>query len=334
MTGKKKSNETLMRQWEMLKRIPARAPGMTTIEISSALESLGYEVTVRTVQRDLNSLSIHFPLMSDEDGPAHSWYWDRNARLDIPNISVADAISIKMVEDYLTPLLPAAILEGLRSRFAQAEQKLESLNDNPLTRWTDRIRTVLPGQPLQSPVIAPGVLETVQTALIHTRQLKAVYRSRNGTPDKEMLLHPLALVQRGPVSYLVATAFEYTDIRLYALHRFGSAVAQQEAALLPDDFDIDAYIRDGGLNFGSGKPLALKLRIDDALKVTLMETPLSHDMVITPDGDRYIVTATVQDTWQLKWWIHSQASQAEALEPSSLREEIKAELQAALAQYN
>lgn len=32
-------------------------------------------------------------------------------------------------------------------------------------------------------------------------------------------LHPLALVVRGPVTYLVATASDYPDVRLYALHR-------------------------------------------------------------------------------------------------------------------
>lgn len=332
MSGKNKSNDTLLRQWEMLRLIPSSSQGVSTTQLASRLKDRGYPVTIRTIQRDLEKLSTHFPLMSDEAANPPEWYWIPKASLDIPNISIADALSIKMVEDYLTPLLPAAILESLRGRFDQAGKRLEAI-DNPLTRWTDKIRTVTPGQPLKSPIIALGVLEAVQTALINERQLKALYNGRNGNPSKEYTLHPLALVQRGPVSYLVATAFSYEDVRLYALHRFESMEELPDEMEAPEDFNIDSYIQSGGLSFGSGEVLQLKLRVKKDLKMTLTEAPLADDMKITPDGENFIVTATVNDTWQLKWWIQSQASQAEVLEPPRLRESISKNLQEALAAY-
>lgn len=333
MSGRNGSNDTLLRQWEMLKLVPTSSQGISTAELVSKLDGLGYTVTVRTIQRDLDKLSTHFPLMCDDLANPPVWFWTPKASLDIPNISIADALSIKMMEDYLTPLLPSAILEALRGRFDQAEKRLEALDDNPLTRWTDKIRTVIPGQPLKSPTIALGVLEAVQTALINERQLKAFYIGRTDNPAKEFLLHPLALVQRGPVSYLVATAFSYEDVRLYALHRFESAEELPDEADALKDFDIDAYIKGGALSFGSGEILPLRLRVKKDLKMTLAEAPLADDMEITPDGEDFIVTATVNDTWQLKWWIQSQVSQAEVLEPLSLRETIRENFREALAAY-
>jgi predicted DNA-binding transcriptional regulator YafY len=57
-------------------------------------------------------------------------------------------------------------------------------------------------------------------------------------------------------------------------------------------------------------------------------------MEIIPDGENFIVTATVNDTWQLKWWIQSQVSQAEVLEPLSLRETIRDNFREALTAYD
>lgn len=332
MSGKNESNETLIRQWEMLRLIPGNSQRISTSELASRLEGLGYPVTVRTIQRDLQKLSSHFPITCDEDTTKPGWYWIAKASLDIPNLSISDALSIKMMENFLTPLLPRAILESLQGRFDLAEKRLESI-DNPLTRWTDKIRTVVPGQPLQSPVIAPGVLESVQTALINERQLEVIYRGRAGKPATTLVLHPLAIVQRGPVSYLVATAFSYEDIRLYALHRFESAIELEDDIDCPAAFDIDDYIAKGALSFGSGEMLDLKLRISSSLKDTLIETPLDPDMTIDADGESFIVTARVPDTWQLKWWIHSQGPNTEVIEPATLRMKMVNALRETLALY-
>jgi predicted DNA-binding transcriptional regulator YafY len=328
----KESREVLFRQWHMLKNIPAHGNGITVSELTNRLNEDGFSIDKRSVQRNLVDLSAAFPITSDENRTPR-WFWIKNVSLDIPNLSVTDALSIKMMQDYLTPLLPQAMLKALHSRFEQAENCL-TRKGNSLVKWPHKIRTVMPGQPLQSPMIVEGVLESMQQALLEERQVKAKYQSRFSDDTTEYVLHPLALVQRGPVSYLVATAFSYEDIRLYALHRFTSVELLGDEALVPETFDIDAYIRNGALSFGSGEPFTLKLRIQADLKKTLTESPLSDDMVITPEGNAFIVTATVQDTWQLKWWIRSQGPQAEVLEPVALREEFREVLKQTLALYN
>lgn len=328
----KESGDVLMRQWHLLKKIPSHGCGATVAELHASLARDGFATTTRTVQRNLVTLSTMFAITSDDDRTAPRWFWMKDASLDIPNLSIQDALSIKMMQDYLTPLLPNAILRALNTRFEQAGTRLEHL-DNTLTRWPEKIRTVIPGQPLKAPVIADGVLSSIQTALLEERQVKADYRRRNSHDSTEFVLHPLALVQRGPVSYLVATAFTYDDVRLYALHRFASIELLDEKATIPASFDIDTYISKGALGFGSGELFVLTLRVQPDLRTTLAESPLSDDMQITEDGDAFLVTATVQNTWQLKWWLQSQCDQAEVLSPPSLRQDIKAALKLALARY-
>lgn len=325
------AKEVLMRQWEMLRKIPAHGEGITVADLHTSLEADGYSVDIRTIQRNVVDMSAIFPIINDESAKP-KWRWMKDANLDIPNLSVPDAVSIKMMQDYLTPLLPKAVLNALKDRFMRAEERLGQIK-SPLGRWSDKIRTVIPGHPLQSPVIPEGIMETVQTALIEEHQVKALYKGRFSNDTTEYILHPLAIVQRGPISYLVATAFSYEDVRLYALHRFVSVEDLGDEVAIPDGFDIDTYISRGALSFGSGEPIKLKLRIKSDLKTTLTESPLSDDMVIETEGESFIVTATVQHTWQLKWWIRSQGPQAEVLEPTDLREEFKESLRETAALY-
>ncbi len=48
------------RQWELLKKLPARGPGLTASQITAWLKAQGYPVSKRAVERDLNDLSANF----------------------------------------------------------------------------------------------------------------------------------------------------------------------------------------------------------------------------------------------------------------------------------
>ncbi|MDP2430754.1 MAG: WYL domain-containing protein, partial [Pseudomonadota bacterium] len=54
-------------------------------------------------------------------------------------------------------------------------------------------------------------------------QIEVKYLAMGKEQAKILTLNPLGLVQCGPVSYLVATAFAYMDARLYAVHRITGA---------------------------------------------------------------------------------------------------------------
>ena len=64
-----KSHETLSRQWTLLNLIPHRGHGKSAAELMQALADEGYQITKRTVERDLNDLSVVFKLVTDDSNP-------------------------------------------------------------------------------------------------------------------------------------------------------------------------------------------------------------------------------------------------------------------------
>ena len=324
----------MLRLWEMLKLLPSRGTGKTALELTSALNDAGFNITKRQVERDLNELMEAFPLDRNDTSIPHGWRWVNEASVNLPGLTVAEAISLRMIEETLRPLLPASIIQSLEPRFRQAEGKLNLLvKENRNAQWINKVRTVSPTFPLIPPVIDSEVFELVQDALLAEEQVEVGYRKVKSEEIKTRRLHPLGMVNRGPVTYLVATASDYADVRLYAMHRMTSASRTGEPVKRPAGFDLDAYIQAGGLHFGNGKEIRLRARISKDLALILEETPMSEDQSIQYDGDEIKLKATVMDSWQLTWWLMSQGSGIEVISPVALRKKIAGRLAEAAAQY-
>lgn len=196
---KNSNGSTMARLWQLLKLLPSRPPGDTAQALHDRLAGEGHAVARRTVERDLDDLSRIFPIVCNDKGKPYGWYWMEGASLDIPSLTLAEALSLQMMQKLLRPLLPAAILRALEPHFGHAETKLEALaeDENPLARWKDKVRHVPPTLPLQPPTIPAEVLETVQEALLRDRQVEVEYQAAHADQASPLILHPLGLVQRG-----------------------------------------------------------------------------------------------------------------------------------------
>jgi predicted DNA-binding transcriptional regulator YafY len=319
--------ETLRRQWEILRALPRYPAKVEAKTIQSRLQKAGFRVTKRTVERDLQNLSGIFPIASDEREKPYGWSWHKSAPvLDVPGLASAQALAFVLVNQYLSKLLPGSVLAELKSYFALAEQTLSGVPRSRGTpSWSQKVRTVFPAQTLRPPKISLDAQRTVYEGLLLNRQLKIVYHKRGAKGPIEYTVHPLGIVQRGPVFYLVCTLFHYQDILLLALHRILSAVLLDDEAIRPKGFDLDAYVHSGALDFGAGRKVRIEALFVDSAAEHLQETPLSDDQTIVPVDEGWVkVSATVNDTPQLAWWFLAFGEQVEVLKPTRLRKDMAA----------
>lgn len=329
----KKIRNTLARQWELLKILPTHGSGKSSRELTDALVDQGFIVSKRQVERDLSDLQEILGIECNDDSIPYRWRWSSSGLVDFPSVTLAEALSLQIVKETLHPLLPNSVQRALLPRFELAKSKLDALSiDNPIAKWRDKVKTVFPSMPMSPPEIDETILETVQTALLNDEQIDIIYGGYGDEP-KPLCLHPLGLVIRGSVSYLVATAFDYKDVRLYALHRIQAASRNYVLSNKPKGFDLSKYVDAGALQFGTGSIIKLVAIISADLAKRLTETALSADQIIDSYSDNFKLTATVLDTWQLNWWILSQESNIEIVSPAQLRKGIIDQLSNALNQY-
>lgn len=319
--------ETIIRHWHILRMIPRQTGRITAGQIHDALleTTAASRLTKRTVERDLHELAASFPLQFDGKKP-QGWYWRPDAEvLEIPGMDLTTALTFRMVEEYLARLLPQHCLSSLEPHMKRARTVLGNTGHGGLADWPSKVRIVARSQPLIPPAIDPHILQAVYEALLRNQRLKATY-GRHGQEAKEYEISPLGLVFNDPVAYVVGTCWEYTDIRLLALHRFTAAeIIATPASHPPTDFDLQRYIDGGAFGFNNqpGAALHLKARFTRTAAAHLWESRLTTDQTISDDGEGWVrVAATVADTQQLRWWLLAFGEQVEVLEPLSLREEF------------
>jgi len=310
---------------EILRLLPKGSPGISTPKLLEKLLDKGYKVDIRTLQRDLDKLSgsYLFPFTSTENTKPLKWFWPANTpRLDLPLMSVEEALTFKLVEKFLDSLLPKAIKSSIEPYLQLADKVLKA---SPLAGWMDKISIIPSGLSLLPAEINQDILTLIHEALLKNRCFKASYRGRSNE-DKFYELNPLGLVFRNNVIYLVATVDNYSDIRQFALHRFQSAELSQREIAIHTEFDLKEYIAQGEFDYptiSNSQEIELKLKINRFMSKYLTETPLSKDQTLTELGDdKFILIARVKESEQLKWWIRSFSTGIEVLEPLALRAEF------------
>jgi len=317
-----KNHDALFRQWHMLRLVPRYPRKITVQDIRRGLDGAGFEITERSLQRDLNDLSNVFPLVCDDRARPHGWSWQKDAAsFDLPGLSVPEALTVAMAERQLRNLLPLPMLDQLQPHFKAARRRLEAEPGKDGRRsWLDKVISIPPTQPLLAPKIDPEVQRVLSEALLHERQITIRYRKRGDKTPTESRIHPLALIQRGPMLYLSCRFFDYEDIRTLAVNRIDSAQLLEERTKYPAGFSVNRLQEAGVWGFGAGEMIRLEAIFQPGYGDHLYETPLSKDQVLAelPDS-RLRVIATVSDTPQLQWWLMGFGGGAEVVSPKSLR---------------
>jgi predicted DNA-binding transcriptional regulator YafY len=319
------NQDTLIRQWHMLRLVPRYPQKVTVRDIHGVLRSDGFEVTVRTVQRDLNELSLVFPLTVDDREKPFGWSWQKNSpSFNLPGLTTPEALTLSLAEQHLKSLLPVSMMNQLKPYFDAAHQ---SLNAEPQPQrgrsWLDKVRTVPPTQPLIPPKVLPEAQAVITEALLHERQVDIKYRKRGEKKDTSYRAHPLALIQRGPMLYLYCRLFDYEDERILAMNRIISAIILEEVADYPNNFSIDERVESGIWSFGDGNKIGIELLFESGSGDHLLESQLSKDQQTEElDGGRLKITATVPDTPQLRWWLMGFGSSVEVILPADIRSEF------------
>lgn len=328
----------IRRHWDILLLMPTRAPGVTIAELLEKLQGFGYKISKRTLERDLIELEGSFGIYcTDNNIRPYRWHLIPNETMSkLPGVSITDALTLKLVEDTLRPLLPKAILKSLEPRFEQARRRLDNLSrsSQPGERWIKKIASVPTDLPLQPPELSEKIIDTLQDSLLNELKIDCIYKSATGKKSK-LILNPLALILRGRITYLVSIADGFSEPRLFAVHRFLEAKKLNKPSQTPENFCLKSYIANGAMQFGEKYSDRIKFKawICADLARQLNETPLGDDMCIKEIDNELILTSTQLDSWQLRWWILMQGNRLIVKEPAHLREEIISQLEKTIDLY-
>ncbi|MCG4453297.1 WYL domain-containing protein [Pseudomonas sp. MMS21-TM103] len=319
------AKDTLLRLIALLRLIP-RTPGrIATTTLLEKLKDDGFSVSLRTVQRDLDRLSIPFALQRDESSPSFRWSLSDKAPIDLSAMDTPTALALYLAESHLQTLLPQCVLDQLGPQFRMARDYLDNLENNGLARWAHKVRAIPNGKSLQPAQIAPYVWGQTSTALLERKQLQIRYLSRSKIEVKQLLIHPAGLVSRHAISYLIGSVDGYDDLRQFALHRIHQAECLEALARVRDDFEIERYIRQ---DFNTDTPIEqveLVADVSPQIAWLLGETPLSaqQSLELLEGSDWKRLRAWVPDDQETRWWVFSLGENVRVWAPAAWAQTIR-----------
>ncbi len=315
--------DPLLRTLALLRLVPRHPRSTTAAQLREALAGRGFDIHERSVQRDLLRLSELLPLTCDESRPRR-WSWPRDAEsFDIPAMDPSTALAWELLDRHVAPLLPPLLRARFRPLAARATETLRSAGDSSYARWRDRVVVVQRGQPLLAPKVPEAVFDAVQTALFEGRVLEGTYRARShpGEAAASRRLHPLGLVLREQLTYLVAVESIDAPIKQFALHRFAEVRLTDEPAQRPPRFQLRRWIDEQrGMDLPTGEIARVVLEVDAMTARHLEESALSRDQRVQWLGAEHArVEATLPITEQLLWWLLGHGRRVRVIAPASLR---------------
>lgn len=318
-TQEKETSNSLYRQWQILSRL-STGKWMGTRQLQEILQREGIDISLRTIQRDLNQISQRFPIESNKTVP-QGWRWQADAPIQsLPHMTSSQAVTFMMVEEHLKHLLPPSLIEEMNPWFDLARRNLSSHNN--VRQWINRVRIVPATQPLIPPVVERQAQQAIYEGLLQDKQVECIYRARGPqAEDRIYTLNPLALVQKGSIIYLICTRHDKSEVQTFALHRFKSATVLETRSLHPVNFDIDAYIESGALGFRVDfnqptRNVDLVLYMNEADAQYFTESQLCTQQSIEKVSDELTrVSANVPLTSQLVWWLRSFGKKIVRIEP-------------------
>ena len=322
--GKVNEADSLHRHLLILRMIPRRGRISTNDIVDRLAREHNITVELRTVQRNLNSLARVFPLLGDGNRP-QGWSWAaESSPIDIPALDPQTALTFNLVERFIKGLVPPATIASLGPYFRNAAAILEADGVGVLGRWPEKVQILSRGDLLLPPKVPDQVMENIYEALYREVRCQIQYRPKYKDESVCYEVNPLGLVFVGKVPYLVATLWDYEDVKQLPLQRMEQVEVLEKPVITPDGFSLQGYIQSGEFSYPvNGKNIRLKLHMTQDRAKHLEETPLCHDQKVTKIADgRVKIEALVPDTLELRFWLHGFGSDVEVVEPASLRKEF------------
>ena len=317
------SNSTL-RQLKLLEILPRQPFKKSPQNLQDELLQTGFEVSVRTIQRDLKVLSGILPLVSDERDKPYGWSWHKDASGLNPAMDPIEALTFSLAQEYLEPIMPSKSFNRLKIFFKRANTVLNEMDKSSIKRWRDNVRVVPQWQSLIPPEINEEAESQIYEALLQGYQLDVDYLKRGHQKPEKRRVNPLGIVLQGVVHRLICTMDGNEQPRHLPIHRFKKAKIVTERIKKSIQFDIDKFVREQNIGYLiSTKPIDLEVLFQPMAGFHLTETPISIDqnLTMTKEGN-YLLKAKLPDTSQLRWWLLGFGDQVEILKPSKLRQEF------------
>jgi len=178
------------------------------------------------------------------------------------------------------------------------------------------------------------IINQVNEAAIKKRSVEIVYFTMSRKKETRRIVDPYRVWFFNGTFYLIGYCHLRKEVRIFALNRIKMLHQTSDQFEVPKEFDLEDFMRP---SFGVFKGEPIKIRVWFASGIAgYIKEKIWHEgqKIETMEDGSIIFEAEVAGTEEIKYWIMSWGEEALVLEPESLRDEIRMEVQKILEKYD
>ncbi len=333
------SKSTTLRHLEMLRKIPL-SPGnpITTTALHQHLMDEGFDVSKRTVERDLIKLTDIGGLYSEDTAEGYGWGCIQNHTSKFKGIQPTEALMLILSEKLLLKVMPSEYATRAEARIADAKCTLNS--DNAYSKWQEKLQVISDGYPLinNSKFISESERKVIYECVLNENQIKITYQAKDKKDALHYCLNPLGIIIRGQSHYLVATTKNSPEKPLlFLFHRINTAVNNYTDVEVPRSFTLQEYFAknpSGWLLKANSEIELVELKVKGFALDTLINNQLADDQQLLQTSTEWTnVKFSCTPTYDLVAWILRYGADVICVAPDYLKHKVIKVLQQSLEQY-
>ncbi len=286
-------------------------------------------VSVRTIYRDMDSLSLAHVPVSMEYGPGGGYFLPDDYKLDSTTLTSDEAVALALGGAVIGGARLFESSEDLRRALFKLEATLPAEYRSDLRAARERV-LVDTSAWYHRPSGTPH-LETVRSAVWAGKQLEILYPRSDGAGDPWRRVEPHGLVCKAGVWYMVGYCRLREDFRIFRVDRISDIRERDEATTRRPDFDLESYWQE--------QRRAFEAQVTP-FKLTMQLTPAGRGRI---GGDYVVLSEGPDGGATVRVHLHSKESalsyalslgaEAVVLAPRELRETIRSQAQMIASLY-
>ena len=314
-------NDQVMRQWFLLKMLE-RPGGATIDELASSLPG-DYACHPRTVRRDLEALSVCFPLYTEPaDGRVRWKLVDGFGHVPALQFSATELMAMVFTSYLARPLAGTPIKESLDSALLKMRGALPATADGYFPSIEGWFSAGLGAH--KSYREHRDKIEQLGRAIAKKRTVEMRYFTAARDATSRRKVDPYHLRFAGGALYLIGRCHNRKEVLIFAVDRILSLAVTNLPCQMPLGFDVEEYLRGALTAMRGGETVDVELRFDRRTSAWTRDRIWhpSQTATLSKDG-RLTLRLQVADTPELVSWILSLGPGVRVARPDRLRERVR-----------
>lgn len=224
-----------------------------------------YGVNAKTISRDLDALSLEYPIISKRKGREVFYQFADGFEFEFPNVSIEELATLLLAQESIAGIGITA--EG--SPYAgYADSLLEKIRKSLPFSVRERM-DALAGVYGSSAIPAKNfskhteTIDRLASCAVRQRRVQAHYHSLGSDEAEIRILEPYAVYfdPDGATLKLVAIDSKYNDWRVFSIDRIKSVKEIDQSFIRAADFNLKSYLYENCFNGIHGEAVTVTLKV-------------------------------------------------------------------------